>query len=58
MAYASLREFVDALERAGELRRVKVPVDVELEITEIADRSVKSGGPAPFVRKTHRHRRA
>ena len=51
MAYASLREFVDALERAGELRRVKVPVDVELEITEIADRSVKSGGPALLFEK-------
>ena len=51
MAYASLKEFVDALERAGELRRVKVPVDVELEITEIADRSVKSGGPALLFEK-------
>lgn len=46
MAYASLREFVDDLDRAGELRRVAAPVDVELEITEIADRMVKSGGPA------------
>ncbi|MEK6709235.1 MAG: hypothetical protein AABZ64_01520, partial [Nitrospinota bacterium] len=46
MAYSSLREFVQALERAGELRRVKAPVSVELEIAEIADRCVKSGGPA------------
>ena len=51
MAYASLREFVDALERAGELRRVKAPVEIELEITEIADRSVKNGGPALLFEK-------
>ncbi|MEE9256766.1 MAG: UbiD family decarboxylase, partial [bacterium] len=46
MAYDSLQNFVSDLERAGELRRIAVPVDVELEITEIADRLVKSGGPA------------
>ena len=46
MAYTSLREFVSDLESAGELRRIAAPVDVELEITEIADRCVKSGGPA------------
>ncbi len=38
--------FLRALEAAGELRRVKVPVDSELEITEIASRMVRSGGPA------------
>ncbi|HJO03394.1 MAG TPA: menaquinone biosynthesis decarboxylase [Acidobacteriota bacterium] len=41
-----LRSFVDALERAGELRRVQVSVDARLEITAIADRVVKEGGPA------------
>jgi 4-hydroxy-3-polyprenylbenzoate decarboxylase len=48
MAYDTLREFVDALEAAGELRRITRPVSVELEITEIADRCMKSegGGPA------------
>lgn len=46
MAHADLRSFLDALEKAGELKRVSDPVDPELEITEIADRSVKSGGPA------------
>lgn len=46
MVYRDLREFIIALERAGQLKRVKVPVDAELEITEIADRTVKSGGPA------------
>jgi len=34
------------LEERGKLHRVKVPVDPELEITEIADRVVKAGGPA------------
>lgn len=42
MAYKSLREFVRRLEKAGELVRVKAPVSAELEITEIADRVMKS----------------
>ena len=46
MAYDSLKSFVADLENAGELRRISAPVDIELEITEIADRSVKAGGPA------------
>ena len=43
MAYADLREFIRALEKAGELKRVSDEVDPELEITEIADRAVKAG---------------
>ncbi len=46
MKFTDLRDFVAFLERKGELRRIKTPVDSELEITEIADRVVKSGGPA------------
>jgi 4-hydroxy-3-polyprenylbenzoate decarboxylase len=46
MAYNDLREFVSALERAGELKRVPFEVDPYLEITEFADRSVKRDGPA------------
>ena len=46
-----LREFIQALERAGELERVKEQVDPVLEITEIADRSVKGGGPALLFEK-------
>src|SRR5688572_21847422 len=46
MAYQDLREFVSALEKKGELRRVSAEVDPELEITEITDRVTKSGGPA------------
>src|ERR1700750_3327612 len=46
MAFEDLSGFVRALERAGELKRVKIEVDPYLEITEFADRSVKNGGPA------------
>ncbi len=43
MAYSDLREFIRALERAGELKRVRAEVDPILEITEIADRVSKAG---------------
>ena len=41
-----LREWISILEKAGELRRVGARVDPYLEITEIADRVSKAGGPA------------
>ncbi len=41
MAYKDLREFIAELERRGLLRRIKVPVNAELEITEITDRVSK-----------------
>ena len=44
MAYSSFSEFLGALERAGELRRIAEPVATELEITEWADREMKSPG--------------
>lgn len=43
MAYKSLRAFVDELEKAGELQRVKTYVNPELEIAEITDRISKAG---------------
>ncbi len=48
MAYASFSQFLEALDKAGELRRVSIPVDTELAITEWADREMKSphGGKA------------
>ena len=46
MAYDNLAEFVQVLERAGELKRISHPVNAELEITEIADRVMKAAGPA------------
>src|SRR5437773_11586043 len=44
MAFESFREFVQQLERAGELIRITQPVATELEITELADREMKSPG--------------
>ncbi|KIR64652.1 MULTISPECIES: menaquinone biosynthesis decarboxylase [Micromonospora] len=44
--YTDLKDFLAALERAGELRRVRVPVDPTLEISEIVTRTVREGGPA------------
>jgi 4-hydroxy-3-polyprenylbenzoate decarboxylase len=41
-----LREWIALLEREGELRRISAEVDPDLEMTEITDRVVKSGGPA------------
>ncbi|QOJ16128.1 MAG: UbiD family decarboxylase [Phycisphaeraceae bacterium] len=38
----TLRDFIEELDRAGELHRVRVPVSPMLEITEIADRVSKS----------------
>src|SRR3989442_9897011 len=44
MAYSSFSQFLSALERAGEVKRIPFPVATELEITEIADREMKSAG--------------
>lgn len=53
MAYSSYRAFVEALEQAGELKRISTPVATELEITELADREMKSpdGGKALLIEK-------
>src|ERR1700677_948303 len=51
MAYDDLRDFVRALEKRGELKRISFEVDPHLEITEFADRSVKTGGPALLFEK-------
>lgn len=46
MQYADLRQFIDFLECQGELKRIPIAVDPQLEITEICDRTLKLGGPA------------
>ena len=46
MNFKDLREFISFLEEKGELKRIKAPVSCELEIAEVCDRVVKSGGPA------------
>lgn len=47
MAYSDLRDWIQALESVGELKRVSVEVDPILEVTEIADRVMKSRGSRP-----------
>src|SRR5688500_563258 len=51
MSYSDLGDFISALEKAGELKRIPFEVDPYLEITEFADRSVKTGGPALLFEK-------
>ncbi|WP_235608457.1 menaquinone biosynthesis decarboxylase, partial [Frankia casuarinae] len=46
MAWADLRAFLAHLERRKDLRRVTVPVDPRLEVTEIVTRVVRERGPA------------
>jgi len=43
MAYKNQQEFIQALEKAGELVRIREFVDPKLEIAEITDRISKSG---------------
>ena len=53
MAFESFRDWVNALDRAGELRRISQPIATELEITELADREMKlpGGGKALLIEK-------
>lgn len=46
MKYKDLRDFIKLLEKKGELKRIKHPVDPNLEMTEICDRTLRAGGPA------------
>jgi 4-hydroxy-3-polyprenylbenzoate decarboxylase len=51
VGYKDLRAFVERLEREKELKRITVEVDPVLEITEIAERAVRAGGPALLFEK-------
>ena len=53
MAFDSFRDWVNALQQAGELTRIPQPLSTELEITELADREMKKpgGGKALFIEK-------
>ena len=62
MAYDDLRDWIKALEKAGELKRIREEVSPELEITEITDRVSKagagkypSGGPALLFENVKGH---
>ena len=46
MKYRDLREFIAELEKRGELKRIVAPIDPKFEMTEIADRVLRAGGPA------------
>ncbi len=49
MALDNLRAFIGAIDAAGELARVERPVSVDKEITEVADRCMKSAGGGPAL---------
>ena len=46
MKSQSLRDFIQQLEKLGELKRITQPVDPVLEMTEICDRTLRAQGPA------------
>lgn len=46
MKYRDLRDFITQLEKQGELKRITVPANPYLEMTEICDRVLKQQGPA------------
>ena len=46
MPFADLQKFVRYLEQQGQLKRVRVEVDPELEVTEITQRVIREHGPA------------
>jgi 4-hydroxy-3-polyprenylbenzoate decarboxylase len=52
MAFKSLRHFISALEKEGELVRVDEFVSPRLQITEIVDRLSKNNGPAVLFTNT------
>ena len=56
MKYQDLRDFIQQLEKMGELKRITVEVDPYLEMTEIADRVLRSGGPALLFENPKGHR--
>ena len=46
MGYSGLREFLDVLEREGELAHVHVPVKLDQELGAVCVRSLRAAGPA------------
>jgi len=55
MAIEDLGEFVEKLEKVGELRRIKTQVDANLEIAEILRRTMYSNGPALYFENVKNH---
>ena len=55
MTYHDLRDFIAQLENMGELKRIRVEIDPRLEMTEICDRVLRTGGPALLFEKPRGH---
>ena len=55
MSYRDLRDFLALLEQKGQLKRIAIEVDPHLEMTEIADRVLRAGGPALLFEKVKGH---
>ncbi len=51
MAYRDLNAYVELLRQRGWLKEVDTPVEVDLEISHLADRAIKTGGPALLFRR-------
>jgi 4-hydroxy-3-polyprenylbenzoate decarboxylase len=56
MAFSDLQDFVAALEKDGDLARVRVPVDPHLEVTGIVQRVLREQGPALLFENPSRGR--
>lgn len=55
MAFDDLRDYISALEKRKQLKRVRVEVAPDLEIAEITDRVSKQGGPALLFENVKGH---
>jgi len=55
VSYRDLREFLSQLESRGELKRISAEVSPRLEMTEIADRVLRAGGPALLFERPAGH---
>ncbi len=55
MIYQDLREFINELEKRGELKRITTEVDANLEITEICRRTLDQQGPALLFENVKDH---
>lgn len=46
MKYNDLRDFIEQLEKIGQLKRITQPISTDLAMTEISDRTLRAEGPA------------
>src|SRR5574341_34783 len=51
MPFEGLREFIQLLEKEGELARVRVPVDLDQELGAVCVKSLRGRGPALLFEK-------